>query len=556
MLAALTIHNLAVVDSVDLEFKDGMTALTGETGAGKSILVDAIGLVLGDRADNGMIRAGCDRAEITATFDISTLPETRAWLEDRSIQHEGECLIRRVLVRDGRSRAFVNGTPCSINDLSTLANGILDIHGQHAHQSLTRRGHQRELLDAYGGHQALAEEVATAADEITALNRRINDLQSAEAERAGRLDLLRFQVSELEELNLQADEWENLETEYTRLTNATDLKEQTETLLVLLYGDNSAQVQLDRAADILTGLEAMDPNLRDSLEMAQNALIQVNEIKPALRAYAEQVEMDPARLRELDERIGQLHATARKYRVAPATLPDRLAELQDELSGLEGTDKTVEHLTAEKDSLRSGYDKLAARLRKARRKTAKRLAEEVTQSMKTLNMPGGHFDVKLMPAESDEVSPHGTEGIEFHVTANPGQPAQPLAQVASGGELSRISLAIQVAAAECSQTPTLIFDEVDVGIGGGVAEIVGRLLQRVGRSRQVLCVTHLPQVAAQANHHLRVEKEEKRSSTSTHILTLDEDARIAELARMLGGVKITKQTMAHAREMLSLAAAS
>ena len=556
MLAALTIRDLAVVDSVDLEFSEGMTALTGETGAGKSILVDAIGLVLGDRADSSMIRADSERAEITASFNIEAIRDAREWLDEHAIGHDGECLLRRVLVRDGRSRAFVNGTPVTVGDLAALGETLLDIHGQHAHQSLTRRGHQRELLDVFGGHEPLAAEVATAFESLADLRRRLQQLRAAAEERNSRLDLLRFQVAELEALSPQADEWASLEAEHRRLSNAEALREKSGKLAALLYEENGARDGLDRAVDLLADLATVDSSLNESLEMARSALIQVQEIRPTLQDYADRVELDPVRLGEIDERISLLHAAARKFRITPEQLLGHLAALHHEMEELDDADATIAGLEAQEAELKQTFDTRAEKLTAARRKAARKLARKITTSMKTLNMPGGYFDVELAALESGKAGPHGVESVTFLVTANPGQAPKPLAQVASGGELSRISLAIQVATAECSQMPTLIFDEVDVGIGGGVAEIVGRLLHRVAGSRQVLCVTHLPQVAAQADHHLRVDKESTRGATRTRIRPLDVDGRIQELARMLGGVRITKQTLAHAREMLSLAAAS
>ena len=554
MLSALTIRNLAVVDSIDLELGTGLTALTGETGAGKSILVDAIGLVLGDRTDNGMIRSGCARAEITATFRIGGQAAVQAWLDEHAIAHDGECLLRRVLVRDGRSRAFVNGSPVTIADLGTIGEHLLDIHGQHAHQSLTRRAYQRELLDAYGGHQALAAEVGDVSRKLRGLRRRVDELRAAADERASRLDLLRFQVDELGALGLQPGEWEALEAEHRRLSHAGEVRERSERLLALLYDEGGTESGLRHATDLLGELADIDPSLQDSLQMVQSALIEIQEVAPALRHYAEAVELDPERLQALDERIGAIHALARKYRVRADELPDRLAAVHRELAGLDGLDDEIAQLAAAEAAALAEYRELATRLRARRRTAGKRLAREITASMQTLQMQGGSFSVQLAPLDAAEAGATGTEQPEFLVTANPGLPEQPLAEVASGGELSRISLAVQVAAAECSTIPTLIFDEVDAGIGGGVAEIVGRLLRRIGATRQVLCVTHLPQVAAQAHQQLRVTKTRHSGETRTLIETLDPGARVEELARMLGGVRITRQTRAHAEEMLALAA--
>ena len=553
MLAALTIRNLAVAESIDLEFAPGMTVLTGETGAGKSILVDAIGLVLGDRTDNNMIRAGSDRAEIGATFRVGELPAVQAWLEQHAIAHDGECLLRRVLVRDGRSRAFINGSPASIADLAAIGEHLLDIHGQHAHQSLTRRAYQRELLDAYGGHQALATEVAGAYRELRDLRRRLADLRHAADERVSRLDLLRFQTEELAALDLRPGEWETLEAEHRRLTHAGEARERTARLLALLYDEDGTESGLQQATRLLEELVGIDPSLGNSLQMVQSALIEIQEVAPALRQYAEAVEIDPRRLQAVEERIGTIHALARKYRVRPEELPAHLDALRLELSGLDDADEVIARLVEAETTARARYRELAARLRTAREQAARHLGREITASLQTLNMQGGRFSVRLPALALADAAAQGTERPEFHVTANPGQPEQPLSEVASGGELSRISLAIQVAAAECSQIPTLIFDEVDVGIGGGVAEIVGRLLRRIGATRQVLCVTHLPQVAAQAHQQLRVTKRQQAGETRVLVETLDTSARVEELARMLGGVKITRQTRAHAREMLTLA---
>jgi len=554
MLNALTIRNLAVVDGVDLELAGGMTALTGETGAGKSILVDALGLVLGDRTDNNMIRAGCERAEITAGFTVEDLPEAIAWLEEHEIDHDNECLLRRILVRDGRSRAFVNGTPVSIAHLAALGEHLLDIHGQHAHQSLTRRAYQRELLVTYGGHLALVEQVGSTFHQLREIRARLMALRDASDERAARLDLLRFQLSELEALRPNPGEWSELEIEHRRLSNAEALRARCENVIGLLFDDEEgAEGRLSKASGTLDDLVEMDPALRETSAMVQSALINLQEAEPALRHYADGVEMDPERLSEIDERITRIHELARKFRVEPDRLNDKLDEMRLELSALDDTDAEIESLVAREQAILKDYRRLAADLGKRRRAAGSRLGREITAAMQELNMRGGSFSVQLEPVAEDEAGAHGMERPEFHVTANPGQPEQPLADVASGGELSRISLAIQVAAAECSRIPTLIFDEVDVGIGGGVAEIVGRLLRRIAASRQVLCVTHLPQVASQAHHHLSVEKKSAKSSTSTLIHTLDEDSRIQEIARMLGGVNITKRTLEHAREMLAMA---
>ena len=553
MLVTLTIDNLAVVDSVDLELNPGMTALTGETGAGKSILVDAIGLVLGDRADNAMIRAGCDRAEVTAGFDIAALPEAASWLQDHGIAHDDECLIRRTLVRDGRSRAFVNGTPVTIADLGALGACLLDIHGQHAHQSLTRRAYQRELLDAYGGHQPLAEEVAGIHRSLRAMRERLQRLRLATDEQAARADLLRFQLGELEEAQLAEGEWAQLEQEHERLSNAESLRLNCEAALAALADEAGVEERLYQARREVETLAAVDPALQECLQLLQSALIEVQEAMPTLRHYADSLTLDPERLEAVDERIGLLHQLARKYRVEPDALTEKAKRLAEELAAIDNRDAAIAALEKEMQSLQASYTASARKLSGARADASRKLGREITASLQTLGMKGGQFSVLLEALNETDAGAHGAEQITFLVTANPGMPEQPLAQVASGGELSRISLAIQVALANYTRVPTLIFDEVDVGIGGGTAEIVGRLLRRIGDRRQVLCVTHLPQVAAQAHHQLRVSKAQQKAGARTLIETLDPDGRIEEVARMLGGVRITQQSRAHAREMLSLA---
>ena len=541
MLTHILIQDLAIVSRLELDLGPGLSALTGETGAGKSILIDALGLALGDKAEAGVIRAGEDRAEVVASFDLTACPAARDWLSAQSLDDDGDCIVRRLIVREGRSRAFVNGRPASGSQLRDLGDLLVDIHGQHAHQSLLRPNDQRTLLDAYGGHPDLAAACAAAFRDLRGLERRLADLETAGSERAERIDLLRFQVEDREQ---------------RRLSNLGRLQDTTARVLALLAEcEPSVEDQLRAAAHDLADLTAVDPGLVEAGELLETAAIHAHEAASALRHYLDGLDLDPSALAAVETRLAQVHDLARKYRCFAEQLPELLEGRRGELRSLENADQDLDSLRAERSAARERFDLAAARLSTARTTAAGRLGATVTAAMQELGMAGGRFAVQLEPLGAAAAGAGGAERVEFLVSANPGQPLQPLARVASGGELSRISLAIQVATAEVGTVPTLVFDEVDVGIGGGVAEIVGRLLRRLGESRQVLCVTHLPQVAAQAHHQLGVRKESCDGSTHTRIESLSEEARLEEIARMLGGTEITRRTREHAREMLARAAA-
>lgn len=551
MLTHILVQDLAIVSRLELDCDFGLTAMTGETGAGKSILIDALGIALGDKADASVIRAGCERAEVSATFDLSGAPAARDWLAQQALDDADECILRRLILREGRSRAFVNGRPASNAQLKDLGDLLVDIHGQHAHQSLLRANDQRALLDAYGGHGELALAVATAYRDYRALERRLSELETAGTERAARLDLLRFQVDELGALGITAAELETLDQEQRRLSNLGRLQSGTgHVLSALSESEPAVEDQLRTAASEIAELAGVDPGLAEAQELIEGAAIHVREAAISLRHYLDGLDLDPAALDAVETRLAQIHDLARKYRVFPQVLPDLLAQRRAELAGLQSADQALDALRADCDQLRAAFLAQAQHLTKARTATAARLGETVTQAMQELGMAGGRFAVDLQPLGSDAAGPGGLERLEFLVSANPGQPLLPLARVASGGELSRISLGIQVATAACGSIPTLVFDEVDVGIGGSVAEIVGRLLRRLGESRQVLCVTHLPQVAAQAHHQLKVQKETRGGETHTRIEPLNPQTRLEEIARMLGGTEITERTRDHASEML------
>ncbi len=554
MLTHLQIRDLAIVTALELELRTGLTALTGETGAGKSILIDALGLALGERADNGMIRAGSERAEVTAVFDIADTPTVNTWLQAEGLDEQGECILRRSLNREGRSRAFINGRAVPLQQLQTLGGLLVEVHGQHAHQSLLKAGHQRHLLDAYGGHLPLAEETARDYKAYQNSHKKLAAMASAATDRASRLDLLQYQRNELSALNLSEAELASIDQEHRRLSHLDQLRNQcSEMIDGLDEREPSLRGLLARYCDQLEGLQRLDETLGGPREMLESALIQVDESLAFLHSYLNDLELDPADLQQLEQRLEAIHDAARKYRVAPQELPQRLTQIEQELSQLEHADIELASLEKQVEEQQAAYRESAKRLSKARAKAAKRLSDEISKAMQMLGMKGGLFAAALNTLPTEKAAANGLEAVEFQVSANPGMPLQPLSRVASGGELSRISLAIQVSTIRYSETPSLVFDEVDVGIGGGVAEIVGQMLRTLGGSRQILCVTHLPQVAAQATHHLQVTKQSTRKETRTTIAQLEAEERIEEIARMLGGVKITQQTLAHAREMVGLA---
>lgn len=550
MLTQLTVSNYAIAERVELQFTHGMTALTGETGAGKSIVLDALGLAMGDRADAGAVRHGAKRADITASFDIARIPAARAWLEAHELDDRNDCILRRTISRDGRSKAFINGQPCPLSQLRELGGLLMDIHSQHQHQSLLRKDTHRTLLDEFAGVEALAEDTRVAWKAWHQARQKLAQRQQNADEAEARLQLLRYQVEELDRLALEPGEQETLEQEQAQLSQADSVLHSSHQAAMLCTEDDTSAAHLVRQAlHQLEQLPVEVPALADSIQMLNEACIQITEAGDNLRRFVEDYEADPARLAEVEERLSAIFQMARKHRIPPEELPELHQRLSAELAELDGGAGSLEQLEAELDSLRDRYDTLASELSGAREKAAVALDERVARELAQLSMPTMQFVTHLGRSSDAEPSPHGHEDIEFLVSANPGQPARPLAKVASGGELSRISLAIQVVVAQTSTTPTLVFDEVDVGIGGGTAEVVGRLLRALGENGQVLCVTHLPQVAAQCHQHLFVSKFTQQDATFSRIEALDDQGRIDEVARMLGGVDMTEQTLAHAREM-------
>lgn len=557
MLTHLQIRDFAIVVNLELDLASGMSAVTGETGAGKSIMIDALGLLLGDRADSSVIRQGAQRADISATFDLSDLPALQDWLAERELGGVAEeCHLRRVIGQNGRSRAYIDGSPQPLQLLRDFGERLVDIHGQHEHQSLFKRDMQRQLLDDYGDNQSLLTELANKYRQWRQIDQRLQTIRQNSDEKAAQRDLLHYQVRELQALNLSEEELPELEAEHVRLANAGRLLESCQRAVTQLYESDEFSVQklLGQVLDEITTLSDLDPQLVSTGELLNGALIQVGEASDELRRYLQRIELDPGRLAWVEERLADIQTLARKHRLEPERLPDLLKRLQGELDELENVEYHEETLQKRLAEAWQEYQQSAKTLSKRRATHAAKLAERVSEAMQDLGMQGGRFEISLL--QQDRPTLQGLETVEFLVSANPGQPLKSLAKVASGGELSRISLAIQVIAARSARIPTLIFDEVDVGIGGGVAEVVGRQLRALGETRQVICVTHLPQVAAQAHQHLKVSKHTDGQSTYTVIDPLEPEARIEEIARMLGGVELTANTWAHAEEMIAIASSN
>lgn len=555
MLTHLQIRDFAIIDAAEIEFRPGLTVLTGETGAGKSIIVDALQLLSGGRAGAEVVRHGAERAEVSASFDPGdpSGPLARL-LREQSIDAGDELTVRRVVGSDGRSRAYLNGQSVPAQLLREVGVLLVDIHGQHEFQSLVRAASQRELLDASGGLEALANEVAGLQRVwLTLLNRTL-DLESRMRDRDARSELVQFQVRELEALDMKAGELAGLVEERTRLANRGRLVEAAQESLALLYEaeEHNAHAMTSRALAALKAVGEHDPRLGAVTPMVEEALINLREAARELAHYAETFDHDTHRQAEVERRLSAFEDMARKHRVGAAELPARLAQLKGELAGLEHADTQLATLRKEQAEALAAWRARAAQLSSRRSASARALSKEITQRMQTLGMAGGRFQIDVSPLESPEPAPHGLDQIEFRVSANPGQPLRALAKVASGGELARLSLAVQVSRAG-REGRCMIFDEVDAGVGGAVAEIVGGELRALGDRSQVLCVTHLPQVAAQGHHHLRVSKLTDGKTTRTQLVALEADARVEEIARMLGGVEVTDKARAHAREMLGLA---
>jgi DNA repair protein RecN (Recombination protein N) len=554
MLTHLQIRDFAIIDLIELEVRAGLTVLTGETGAGKSIVVDALALLAGGKGGAEVVRAGAERAELSATFDIDDSPqELRELLAEQSVEASDELTVRRVIAGDGRSRGYLNGVSVPLTLLRDVGALIVDIHGQHEFQSLTRPRAQRELLDEFGKHVDLAGNVREAHKIWVALVNRAVELEGKAKDRDARIEMLRFQVNELKALDLKEGEVAQLTEERTRHSNRGRLAEAAQTAVGLLYDsdEGNAHATASRALAGIKTLSGVDPRLAKVVPMVDEATIQIREAARELSRYLETLDIDPARQEEVERRLAAIEELSRKHRVTAGELVGRAAQLENELTELDSADNNLNALKKQQAEALDAYRKLATQLSLSRQTAARTLSKDITARMQTLGMAGGRFLIDVSQPNG-EPSVHGLDTIEFRVTANPGQPLRPLAKVASGGELSRLSLAVQVA---CSPKDTrcMVFDEVDSGVGGAVAEIVGRELKSLGFSGQTLCVTHLPQVAAQGHHQLRVSKLTDGKTTRTTIAELTMDERVEEIARMLGGKEITGKAREHAREMLQMA---
>ncbi|KFZ31508.1 recombination and repair protein [Pseudidiomarina salinarum] len=559
MLVHMQIRNLAVVRSLDVDFSDGMTAITGETGAGKSIALDALGLCLGDRADADLIRAQATKAEVTASFGLAADSQALLWLRQQEyLQDEdgddGLCVLRRLITREGRSKAWINGYPVTVTQLRELAPLLVNIHGQHEHQLLTRNDHQLALLDAYARHQDLLQQTETAYRSWYQLRKEQKQLQQQQEETAARAQLLNYQVAELNEFALAEGEYQELELQHRRLSNSAALSEDSSFALNALYdGEHNNAYSLLQSA--LTRLEQqldVDPQLEPAVRLMREASVQLEEAARELRQYQDQIELDDEQLQLTEQRVTQAIKLARKHQLEPDQLAGHHRQLQAELDSLAAHEEASQNSGERVAAAAESYRKAAAKLSASRIKAASELSDRIADSMRQLNMPHGRFVIEVTHQSQAPATRLGTDEVSFNVTTNPGQPLQPLAKIASGGELSRISLAIQVITASQLTTPTLMFDEVDVGVSGGTAATVGKLLRQLGVTNQVICVTHLPQVAAKANHQLRVDKVTDGESTETHMISLDQGERVIELARLLGGDQITAATKANAEELLAV----
>lgn len=560
MLAHLSVKNFTLVDSLELELEPGMTVITGETGAGKSILLDALGLTLGDRADAGRIRHGSDRADICATFDLVNSPGAKSWLREHDLDNNSdngpdnhsECLLRRTLTSDGRSRGYINGRPVPLAQLRELGELLLELHSQHEHQSLLKKDKHRQLLDDFAGHTHLIDQCGQQFALWQQHQKVFEQHRDNAADLSARVQLLRYQVQELDALSLSNGEVQQLEEEQKQLSGAEELLQECGKVMQLCDDDESGLLTLlGRANHILEQIEHLPERLCSARDLLASADIQMREAQSDLSHFIDSFEADPQHLKEIEDRLSAAYTIARKHRIDPVELPQLHATLSEELAQLDGGEATLDDLLLIAQRARRDWLTTAQRLSSQRSKAAKKLEKAVNLQLKQLAMPNAQLAVAVTADEQQEAA-HGIDRIELLVSTNPGQPPRPLAKVASGGELSRISLAIQVVTVQGTDTASLVFDEVDVGIGGATADVVGKLLRTLSKGTQVICVTHLPQVASKGHQHLQVQKESNRRSAQSTLKKLTDNERTLEIARMLGGEDITERTREHAEEMLAL----
>lgn len=553
MLNQLTIRDFAIVETLELELNNGMTVVSGETGAGKSIMLDALGLTLGNRAESGAVRHGADKTDISASFALETIPEASTWLNENDLENDGECILRRVITKEGRSRCYINGRPTPAAMVKELGQHLIAIHGQHEHQRLLKKDYHRTLLDEFGTQTKLAEQVRQEFNRWQKLDSELKRLSEQSDEQTARVQLLSYQIEELDQLALEEGELKQLEEEQKTLANAENIITTGQQLISITSDseDNNCSQLLNHCLSLLQDMQSESPSVRQANEMLNSALIQVEEAGNEIRHFLDRVEINPERQQEVEERLSSIFDIARKHKVTPDHLPEFHRALSEELAGLSRSDEALEQLAIDAETAKNRYSEAAEKLSAKRANSAAKISKLVDQQLHSLGMPSAELSVALNKLEKPGAN--GLEDVEFLIITNKGQPAKPLAKIASGGELSRISLAIQVITAQTSTTPTLIFDEVDVGIGGAIAEVVGKLLRQLGESAQILTVTHQPQVASQGHQHLFVSKRSDQTNTHTQITELDRNNRIQEVARMLGGIDITERSMEHAKEMLGMA---
>lgn len=555
MLRSLSIRNLATVQALDIDFDAGMSALTGETGAGKSVILGALGLTLGDRADKGVVRQGAAKAELSAEFSIADNARAQAWLQQQELFNEDDdsCLLRRVVGADGRSKGFINDAAVTMATLKALGEMLIDIHSQHEHQSLLQRATHLRLLDDFGVSAELLSELRSQFSQWRKIHEELNELRQQAAESSAESQLLSYQLEELQEIEPTSGEGSALQQEYQALNNVENNAEALGHALQIVSDgeEHNLQSDLSHALQLLQAMPGASESLRSTIELLASAQIQIQEANAELQALQQEFQADPERLEAINQRLASLQDLARKHRVEVDELPKRQEQLTAQLQRFENCDEEIARLQSEADRLLSSYQGIASKISKQRASAAKKLGKQVNEQLAALSMPHASLSVTLTSDGSDQPTRNGQESVEFLITTNPGQPPQALSKIASGGELSRISLAIQVITAQTSQTPVLVFDEVDVGIGGGVAKVVGELLRGLGQATQVICVTHQAQVAGQAHQHYVVSKAQGKSGMETEIQRLQTEAVVKEIARMLAGDKVSDESLAHASQLVA-----
>jgi DNA repair protein RecN (Recombination protein N) len=552
MLTTLCIEHFAIVKHLELDFTQGMTAFTGETGAGKSIMIDALMLALGGRADASVIRPGEEKCDITAGFNFDKASEPAQWLTDHDILcEEGEIFLRRIIYAEGRSKSYINGQPFPLQKIKELSDKLVHIHGQHQHQTLMQHPTHRQQLDQYANNQNLLMDVAKLYKQYQHIKQEIESLNDQE-QQTDRIKLLQFQIDELATLNLQEGEIHTLHQEHQMLHHAKEYLLHSQQINELLNGEDQPNIYagLNQIIQLINQLPQEQVQIKNAFELINGAMIQCEEAMDEMHQFAERIQLDPERLNDVEARMSAIHHLARKYHIDSSLLPDHEQKLQEELETLKDSECRLAHLQLQLSQLLKAYDIVALKLRESRQVHAEKLAKEITSSIQQLGMPKGWIEIEISPL--DKMQAFGLDKVEYKVCTNPGMEPDSLSKVASGGELSRIGLAIQMITAQRGSTPTLLFDEVDVGIGGATAALVGKMLRKLGERLQVFCVTHQPQVAASAHNHFMVEKESDHSQTTTNITLLKSTDKIDEIARMLGGLKVTEQTRSHAKELLDL----